>query len=319
MVRVLCHAKCSNPNPNPNASVLFSPHTFSQTKSSTMDDMSRHGDVEQTHFQSVRQAFLHYQRHSTAVIERMQPSYGGLEVKYKEMLPDIDRHFAAMKRCVAENYDFLCAVAEIAPHDLFKNQEDVNTGVTPMITPSEGDMDRIRSTLRHFVRDWSADGEVERDQTYTPILHELAATFPTSDVDRGNVRVLVPGCGLGRLAFEIRQKGFCTQGNEVSLYMLLASDFMFNRTTAANQSRIYPYLHQTTNLQTRADSIREVRIPDVCPTVLDENPTGGMNHSTPLFTPLLTQGSPQATSAWWQATSWRCTQNRNNASGGRLW
>jgi carnosine N-methyltransferase len=39
----------------------------------------------------------------------------------------------------------------------------------------------------------------------------------------------VPGAGLGRLAFEIANRGYSCQGNEFSLFMLLASNFVLNK------------------------------------------------------------------------------------------
>ena len=41
--------------------------------------------------------------------------------------------------------------------------------------------------------------------------------------------MLVPGAGLGRLAFEIARCGYSCQGNEFSLFMLFASNFVLNR------------------------------------------------------------------------------------------
>ena len=45
----------------------------------------------------------------------------------------------------------------------------------------------------------------------------------------GKVSVLVPGAGLGRLAFDIAQHGYCCQGNEFSVFMLLGSNFILNQ------------------------------------------------------------------------------------------
>ncbi len=45
----------------------------------------------------------------------------------------------------------------------------------------------------------------------------------------GRLQVLVPGAGLGRLAFEIARRGFNCQGNEFSLFMLFASNFVLNK------------------------------------------------------------------------------------------
>lgn len=41
--------------------------------------------------------------------------------------------------------------------------------------------------------------------------------------------MLVPGAGLGRLVFEIARQGYSCQGNEFSLFMLIASHFVLNR------------------------------------------------------------------------------------------
>ena len=43
------------------------------------------------------------------------------------------------------------------------------------------------------------------------------------------IKVLVPGAGLGRLAFEIAVLGFKAQGNEFSLHMLMVSNFILNK------------------------------------------------------------------------------------------
>ena len=47
--------------------------------------------------------------------------------------------------------------------------------------------------------------------------------------DPAEVSVLVPGAGLGRLAFEIARRGYTCQGNEFSLFMLFASNFVLNK------------------------------------------------------------------------------------------
>lgn len=67
--------------------------------------------------------------------------------------------------------------------------------------------DKVRSTLRSMVRDWAKEGAKEREACYDPIIKVLESTFPDK---RGEKKVLVPGCGLGRLAMEIASKGECT-------------------------------------------------------------------------------------------------------------
>ena len=43
------------------------------------------------------------------------------------------------------------------------------------------------------------------------------------------ISVLVPGSGLGRLAFEIASLGLKCEGNEFSMHMIIASNFLLNK------------------------------------------------------------------------------------------
>ncbi len=39
-------------------------------------------------------------------------------------------------------------------------------------------MEKVKTTLKQFVRDWSSDGQAERDACYKPVLEEIQALFP---------------------------------------------------------------------------------------------------------------------------------------------
>ena len=45
------------------------------------------------------------------------------------------------------------------------------------------DMDKARSTLKQFVRDWSVEGEKERQLSYAPILNALNALYGNLSAD----------------------------------------------------------------------------------------------------------------------------------------
>lgn len=40
------------------------------------------------------------------------------------------------------------------------------------------DMDKLKSTIKQFVRDWSEEGKAERDSSYAPIIQEIQKQFP---------------------------------------------------------------------------------------------------------------------------------------------
>ena len=58
---------------------------------------------------------------------------------------------------------------------------------------------------------------------------KVPIVFLLSSSHSSEVSVLVPGAGLGRLAYEIASRGFTCQGNEFSMHMLFGSNFILNR------------------------------------------------------------------------------------------
>jgi hypothetical protein len=61
----------------------------------------------------------------------------------------------------------------------------------------------VVQALKHFVRDWSEEGQKERDEAF-PCIKSALFDLNLRDADNtGSVRVLLPGSGLGRLGHEI--------------------------------------------------------------------------------------------------------------------
>ncbi|PVV04507.1 hypothetical protein BB560_000991 [Smittium megazygosporum] len=82
-------------------------------------------------------------------------------------------------------------------------------------------LERLESAIHMVVRDWSSEGAEERKLTYSPVLHVLESFFHSiKKEDRFQIKVLVPGAGLARLAYEIAILNFWTQGNEFSFMMV---------------------------------------------------------------------------------------------------
>ncbi|KAI0342396.1 N2227-domain-containing protein [Trametopsis cervina] len=135
--------------------------------------------------------------------------------------------------------------------------------------PTDADMEKLRSTIKQFVRDWSEEGKAERDACYAPMINGLVQHFQdVPEEERSNLRVLVPGAGLCRLAWDVANLGFACQGNEFSHYMLLASFYILNRTDEINQHTLYPYVHSFSNIRDEPSMLRRVKFPDVNPSSL---------------------------------------------------
>ncbi|KAG0135238.1 hypothetical protein HOY82DRAFT_159106 [Tuber indicum] len=134
---------------------------------------------------------------------------------------------------------------------------------------SDGDLDKVRSTVKQFYRDWSDEGKAEREICYGGVLKELEERFGMVE-DKSAIRVLVPGAGLGRLAFDIAVAGYTSQGNEFSYHQLMASNYILNHTTTAYQHTLHPFISTFSNHSTRPDHLRGIQIPDVHPETLLE-------------------------------------------------
>jgi len=147
-----------------------------------------------------------------------------------------------------------------------------------------GSYDAPYQVIAHTSRDWSSDGVSSRQELYGPIL----AFLDRMKSPRSEVRVLVPGSGTGRLAWELAVQGFNVHANDVSFGMLAVSAAMMRcrgtNTTAGTllqdetgggeggdddddgRIEMYPYLHHgDTNTGDSARRHRSVRVPDVFP------------------------------------------------------
>ncbi|CAO3684727.1 unnamed protein product [Umbelopsis ramanniana] len=225
---------------------------------------------EQKHFQKVLMALAFYRRHSLIMNNCRRHDYNLIPQHHKQLLPQYLQKVDEVDKLIEENALVLKEIVKAS--GIFSETEVQasimnNRGKKPPVSPS--DMDKVRSTLKQFVRDWSKEGEPERQAAYEPILNELESIYTDMPLaERGQVRVLVPGAGLGRLAFEICNRGFSCQGNEFSFYMLFSSNFILNRVTAPEEFSIYPFIHSFSNIRDTEQQLAPIKIPDVLPSSL---------------------------------------------------
>lgn len=149
------------------------------------------------------------------------------------------------------------------------NFDEVKTSEVWKGAAKPEDLDKARSTLRQFYRDWSEEGAVERKACYGPVMNDLK--LERERLNR-TMNVLVPGAGLGRLVFDICYDGFNVEGNEISYHQLLASSYILNYCSGAQVHTIFPWVHSFSNHRNRSRQLQSFRIPDVHPeTALQEN------------------------------------------------
>ncbi|PIO23631.1 hypothetical protein AB205_0045110, partial [Aquarana catesbeiana] len=158
-----------------------------------------------------------------------------------------------LRRCADQNQEILQMIVNDCTR-MFENKEYDSNSHRKLSPASSFDMDKLKSTIKQFVRDWSEEGKVERDACYQPIVEEILKSFPKEKCDVSQISILVPGAGLGRLAWEIAKHGYACQGNEWSFFMLFSSNFVLNSNNVRS-----------------ADQVRPVYFPDVNPHDLPTN------------------------------------------------
>lgn len=122
----------------------------------------------------------------------------------------------------------------------------------------------ISQALKHMVRDWSAEGQIERNATFSYILDALRRHIPEpSSGPSSQYKVHVPGAGLGRLAHEIASLGnnVAVTANEYSAYMNVAYRWASTLDPSAGKV-IHPFVETWSHARTRHELFRSVHIPD---------------------------------------------------------
>ncbi|KAI8192531.1 Carnosine N-methyltransferase [Colletotrichum sp. SAR 10_75] len=118
----------------------------------------------------------------------------------------------------------------------------------------------VSQALKHFVRDWSTSGRGERQDAFPCILDTMESLFP--ERSEKDVRVLLPGSGLGRLGHEIASLGgFEVTINEWSMFMNLAYRFLEEHPNPGAKS-VHPFIDSWSHHATNADMFRVVSFPD---------------------------------------------------------
>lgn len=235
----------------------------------------RDGDPDQEetkHFLDVCYSFLGYNKDATHDLVHLQETLEALEPEDRELWPcqPVAWLDAIVKRVQANQY--FCSQlpsAMVCSSDLGPNEDERVSRVPQGYRVASRNASKVRSTLRQFVRDWAAEGQAERDSSYLPLTSALEKYLPPRyrgpEGQEVATTVLCPGCGLGRLPFDLAVAGYAAQGNEFSYHMLLGSHLVLNRSMSALCHVIYPFVLSTTNRSRAHDHLTGIRVPDICP------------------------------------------------------
>ncbi|EGW33901.1 putative trehalase [Spathaspora passalidarum NRRL Y-27907] len=208
-----------------------------------------------------------YNFHKYQIEQIVKPrllKYQSLTEEEKQLVPWYTKHTEDLKESIDLNRQFCQSLALTIAQDW-----NVDTDVHQWSSATGHEYEIVSTTLLQLVRDWSDEGKAERELNYGKIIHELELLFPDKS-SRKDIKVLVPGCGLGRLVMELVLCGFWTQGNEISYHMLLTSNYILNHCQFPYSNSVFPFLFKSSHLVKRLFQVRPVAIPDLSPFVINE-------------------------------------------------
>ncbi|EZA49588.1 hypothetical protein DMN91_005678 [Ooceraea biroi] len=225
-------------------------------------------EEERKHFQRIVSAFRYYKPHSLQRVKKTESYLLSLPQHHQKLLSKYREHLQEVKRCIENNDQIIKLIIKDVAH-IFENVCPTTAQVDSTLTPRPimADQEKVQATIKQLVRDWSTEGTEERKACYQPIIDEILYQFPLEHCTPSDVHILVPGAGLGRLAFEIAKRGYTCQGNEFSLFMLFASNFVLNKCRDVNSYQVYPWVHQYMNNLKPEHQTQAVCFPDVSPSL----------------------------------------------------
>lgn len=247
---------------------------MSDTSVDPPDDQRPEKDGEEAHFKRVLNSFKDYENYHQNRLKTTIRFYDRMPVHQRQRLSSYRSHLDQMSRCIKFNAQLMldmikdaeCMFENKKPADGIGAETGDRNDWSHSRKPRPMDMEKTACVMRQIVREWTRVGAQEREQSFGLILDAMDRYFGSlDDAAKRQIQVLVPGAGLGRLACDIAKRGFATQGNEYSMFMLIASHFIINKCRGTDLLSFYPFVHQVNNVLNSSHQIQEVTFPDEDP------------------------------------------------------
>lgn len=261
------------------AAILPDPSKSYHSLSFAFETYLTHDSEEKNHWEDVCRSYRQYAIFAMAQWTNHQYRFHAIREEHRRLLPrglqretpEFQERATLYKEAAIRNQfalDCILRHAGQAHSQEVSHHSPSHSGSLHPQYSSDAQMSKVSSVLKSLARDWSGEYREERDMTYRPLL-ELVQKYVPLPLGALPPRICVPGAGVGRLAFELAALGYSVQGNEFSLYMLLASDFILNAGISPQTPlKISPWLLESRNVHHPNDPTRIVFIPDVDPYML---------------------------------------------------
>ena len=216
-----------------------------------------------TRFKIVVKEMIDYSKNCSYILTDLENSYSSLSKNHLDKLPfNYKEKIEKVKKGIQLNQDFYNKVAS-----LYYPKFDYI-----VVTNEEYEQHRYfeEGLIREFfmsclMRDWTLESKPERDNNYGNILKEVKKYFDYDNKElmkKNDYKVLVPGTGCSRMAFELAKRGFNVEVNDFCYIYILCDDYLFNY-SHKNEFQFCPSIHTFSNNYTEASVLKRYAFPDV--------------------------------------------------------
>ena len=122
----------------------------------------------------------------------------------------------------------------------------------------------IYNILVYTMRDWTSEREEERQNNYNEIINEVIKLLPIEKKGKNEKRfkILIPGCGLNRLGYELVKLGYDVETNDFLFLNGIFSDYIFNK-SKKDMDCIQPFIDSFSNFWNEDDVFKKFSFPNV--------------------------------------------------------
>lgn len=207
------------------------------------------------------------------LLDRKMAAFTKYNVEDQAVLGEYAERLQMLALCVTGNGKFLGELVSHGTAFLGVGGGDGEKEMGKKLVDLDNEMvkaeaEELRELLGLCVREWSEIGRQARERLYTPLLEAVEEAYvegvrAVGELGRADFRVLVPGAGAGRLAWELAKKGFAVEGSEGSACRLLAANYFLNHASIGHSWEIFPFIHSHGNVRSGKGQVKGVMVPDV--------------------------------------------------------
>jgi len=182
-----------------------------------------------------------------------------------ELIRSPDVQISLMQDAVNMNLAFLEKITSLIETGQKSLAEDEQAKHIQLTIPSHKSVEKM---LGGVVREWSKEGEEERAECFQRLLgalesHLASARDEAASSGAARPRVLCPSAQLGRLPFEVQNRGFDCESCEEQALLYFCSEFLRHEGADAEAHRIRPFALETCNRVKANDNVRDINFPEV--------------------------------------------------------